>query len=318
MLKNISLGPMIEILDEHAIVSVADVSGNITYVNQLFIAISGYSEAELLGKNHRLLESGLHPHAFYQEMWDTVLSGKSWHGEVCNRSKSGELYWVRASIKPILDANELPIQYISIRTDITKIKQAEENANRSQQLMKAVMNSIPDLILYKDTEGKYVGCNQPFEKWAGINEAQLIGKTDFDFMEEKLATIRREQDEEVIVTNKPSWNEEWISYPDGREALMEVSKSPYHFGSELSGVIGISHDITLRKQAEDSIKASNLRWKFALEGSGDGVWDWNVQDGTVFFSTRWKEMLGYSENEIGNALAECENLYHPDDKWLSP
>jgi len=111
-------------IDEHAIVSATDSAGNIIFANQKFLDISGYSLPEVLGKNHRILKSGVHPASFYQQMWDTLLTGKTWHGEVCNRRKDGELYWVRASVKPILDGNGLPVQYISIRTDITETEAA--------------------------------------------------------------------------------------------------------------------------------------------------------------------------------------------------
>jgi len=125
MNEYVNLVHLKEALDEHAIVSVTDSAGNITYANQKFADISGYSLSELIGKNHRILKSGIHPSSFYQQMWDVLLSGKTWHGEVCNRCKNGELYWVSASVKPILDVNGLPVQYISIRTDITESKQAE-------------------------------------------------------------------------------------------------------------------------------------------------------------------------------------------------
>lgn len=125
MNKHIIPEYFVEAVDEHAIVSITDAAGNILHANQKFIDISGYTLPELLGKNHRILNSGIHPPAFFKQMWDTLLSGQSWHGEVCNCSKSGELYWVRASVKPILDDNGLPLQYISIRTDITEIKNAD-------------------------------------------------------------------------------------------------------------------------------------------------------------------------------------------------
>lgn len=112
-------------LDEHAIVSATDALGNIIYVNQKFIEISGYSASELIGFNHRILKSGLHSPFFYHEMWNTLLLGKTWQGEVCNERKNGEIYWVRASIRPVLDEKGLPFQFISIRTDITDIKLAE-------------------------------------------------------------------------------------------------------------------------------------------------------------------------------------------------
>ncbi|MDP2805952.1 MAG: response regulator, partial [Gallionellaceae bacterium] len=112
-------------LDEHAIVSVADVAGNIIYVNQKFSDISGYSLEELLGQNHRLLKSGAHPPEFYKNIWDDISSGKVWSGTICNRAKNGGLYWVESSIVPFMDTNGLPYQYISIRTDITALKESE-------------------------------------------------------------------------------------------------------------------------------------------------------------------------------------------------
>lgn len=112
-------------LDEHAIVSITDAAGNIIYANQKFVDISGFTMPELLGKNHRIIKSGVHPSTFYKQMWDTLLSGKTWQGEVCNRRKNGELYWVRASIFSILDENGLLQRFISIRTDITETKMAE-------------------------------------------------------------------------------------------------------------------------------------------------------------------------------------------------
>lgn len=119
-------------LDSHAIVSVADVSGNIVYVNEKFCQVSGYSSGELLGKNHRIIKSGQHPPEFYADMWHTISGGNIWHGEVCNRGKNGMLYWVDTSIVPFIDAQGSPYQYISIRTDITHVKQNEQRLNLSQ------------------------------------------------------------------------------------------------------------------------------------------------------------------------------------------
>jgi PAS domain S-box-containing protein len=124
-------------LDAHAIVSVADVGGNIVYVNEKFCQVSGYSPQELIGKNHRIVKSGQHPAEFYAEMWHTISAGHIWQGEVCNRSKSGKLYWVETSIVPFIDADGLPYQYISIRTDITHVKDSEVAMQKAKEAAEA-------------------------------------------------------------------------------------------------------------------------------------------------------------------------------------
>ncbi len=114
-------------LDQHAIVSITDSDGNVVYANENFCEISGYSENELLGRNHRIVKSGIHPPEFFAELWSTITAGKVWHGEVCNRNRSGGLYWVNATIVPIMDEFHLPRHYIAIRTDITVNKQMAED-----------------------------------------------------------------------------------------------------------------------------------------------------------------------------------------------
>ncbi len=123
-------------LDEHAIVSITDNKGNITYINEKFEKISGYSANELIGKNHRLLKSDEHDKEFFKEMWKTISSGKTWQGEVKNKSRDGSFYWVNATIVPFMDDNNKPFQYISIRTDITNRKLIEE------QLVEAKVKAI--------------------------------------------------------------------------------------------------------------------------------------------------------------------------------
>ncbi|NJD33515.1 MAG: PAS domain S-box protein [Betaproteobacteria bacterium] len=120
-------------LDQHSIVSITDARGVITYINDKFADISGYSREELVGSTHRIINSGLHSAAFFEEMWNTITAGEVWHGQFVNRNKGGDTWWVAATIVPWLDGDGRPYQYVAIRTDITAQKQVESALAEARQ-----------------------------------------------------------------------------------------------------------------------------------------------------------------------------------------
>jgi len=133
-------------LNQHAIVSITDYKGSITYVNDKFCQISGYSRAELIGKNHRIIKSPTHDAEFFRKMWRTISRGELWQGEICNQRKDGSLYWVASSITPFIDDTGRPYQYVSVRTDISQIKAAEATQRAQSRMREMISSAAAELL----------------------------------------------------------------------------------------------------------------------------------------------------------------------------
>lgn len=149
----------------------------------------------------------------------------------------------------------------TIARDITGIKQTEEHLRESEGRLRTLIQTIPDLVWLKDEHGVYQACNSMFERFFGAKESDIVGKTDYDFVDGGLADFFRENDRRAALAGKPTVNEEWITFAaDGRRALLETIKTPIDDGNgDVAGVLGIGRDITNRKQSEDALREVNRK-----------------------------------------------------------
>ena len=242
-------------LDQHAIVSITDLQGVITYANGKFCEISGYSQAELLGVNHRIVNSGTHAPEVFQQMWQTIGQGQVWRGEICNRSKHGALYWVDATIVPLLGGDGLPEQFIAIRTDITERKSFEAKLAEQLQFVEVLLEATPTAIYLKDMQGRYLRFNQAFEAVFGISRADWIGKTVFELVPGEGAMMDA-KDQELFLTGAPqTYEASFHNRTTGEVRAGLYWKAPLTDSQgRRTGLVGTILDITEKNRFEQALR----------------------------------------------------------------
>ncbi|EEZ94503.1 sensory box/GGDEF domain-containing protein [Legionella longbeachae D-4968] len=169
-------------MDTHCSVAITNADGTITYVNNKFCELSGYSKDELLGANHRILISNYHDRKFYENMYQTIIKGNIWKGIFCNKAKDDHLYWIDTSIIPKLDKTGKPFEYYSVCTDITARKLVELTLENKEKQFRTILELAGDGIHILDKDGFVIECSESFAKSLGYTkeEALKLNVLDWD------------------------------------------------------------------------------------------------------------------------------------------
>lgn len=222
-------------------------------------------------------------------------------------------YYREVDAERVLLENALKVNLdeLTAINDKLRASAAQEMANQ-RALLREIIDSIPDLIFIKNTESVYLGCNKAFELFVGAAESEIIGKTDFCFFEEALASFFQAKDREMLALGWPSANEEWVAYPDGRDVCLETLKTPYvSQDGKLQGLIGICRDITERKRAEAALLESEQRFREVIQFAPIGMGVADLTGRFMHVNQALCSLLGYSK-EVLERLAYWD-IIHPQD-----
>lgn len=200
--------------------------------------------------------------------------------------------------------------------DVSERVRAQANLSASRARLRALLDTLPDLVWLKDMDGVYLACNARFEAFFGATEAEIVGRRDHDFVDSELAEFFRKHDLAAAAAGRPTTNEEEVTFAsDGHTELLETIKSPVFDDTDtLIGVLGVARDITARRAAEEALRANAERLQAAESIAHIGNWEYRVADGRITWSDETYRILGLEPGERDPAYDWLLSQIHPDDR----
>lgn len=299
-------------LNKSALVSKTDKHGIIIHANEEFYRISQFTENELIGKSHSIINSSYHPKSFWTEMWKTVTKGKTWRAEVKNRAKDGTYYWVDTVINPVFDIKGEIKGFLSIRYLITAKKALEEQQIQLTKKLKlaAQSSNLGVWNLYLNTKSMEVDAQT----------LKIYGVKKIDNLDDWVASIHPDDLKEITralfdfqKSNHQLDLKFRIIWPNGE--IRYNRSTALKSEEDENFVVGVTWDITEEVLTQHKIQDLKESYELALMGSKDGFWDSNLKTGKIKYSQGWFRLLGIAEHqkEVTGDSSIWQKYVHPDD-----
>ncbi|MHA1909058.1 MAG: PAS domain S-box protein, partial [Candidatus Thorarchaeota archaeon] len=271
--------------------------GIIDYVNPKFTEMTGYSSAEVIGKNPSLLQSGITPPETYSELWEYLTAGKEWHGEFVNRKKNGITYWEDALISPIVDSNGDTTHYMAIKQDITAQRQVDDALKRSEERFRNIFESSPNgMFIYELQEDDrliFFDSNPAADRILGIDCSDFIGKT----IEEAFPPLRDSEIparyREAASKGTPWHLQQYTNFRDGVRGIYEIDA----FQITKNKVVTAFVDITKRITAQEELTASEERYRRVIEDQTEFIIRWKADGVRTFANDSYCTFCGLTREE---------------------
>ena len=305
-------------IDQHAILSNTNIFGAITYANTKFCEISKYSKEEIIGKNHRIINSNYHPKDFFMNMYSDLKNGKTWYGDIRNRAKDGSIFWVATTIVPLKDSSGNIFQYFSSQTDITARKQIEEelranqkkleiqnaelqkakaDLRRNHNIIKAITDNIPGMVGYWTSDLKCAFANKHYLTWFGRTMEQMQGIRMQDLLGEKLFQANEPYIRGALEGEQQRFERTLIK-PNGQVTYTYAQYIPDISNGEVNGFYALVLDITEVKKGQESLLESEMRYRGLLTNIEAGVVVYYPDTSIKMHNARAVELLGINESQM--------------------
>jgi PAS domain S-box-containing protein len=278
---------------------ITDRDGQIVWVNSAFTRLTGYSATEAIGQNPRVLKSGLHDRTFYQQMWETILSGQTWAGQVTNRRKDGSVYCEEMTITPVHNHGGGLSHFIAIKQDVTERERAEAALRQSEEKYRALVETTATGFLIVDAQGKVLDANAEYVRLTGhATLAEIAGRSVVEWtaphdLERNAAAVKQ------CVERGWTRNLE-IDYVNRHGGIIPIEVNATLIGSGGAvRILALCRDITARKQAEATLRESEEKWRHLFNESADGLILAHPETRTFRSANQTIcRMLGYGEAEL--------------------